>query len=538
MAITNLKPICKTVDNAIDYIINPKKTYSEDDKNFLVSSFQCSANNTEIEFLLLQNLAKQVKGDYSKVGGKNILAWHIYQSFSPNDNVTAEKVHQLGKELAESFLQNKYQYVIATHIDKKHLHNHIIFNALSFEDFKKFDVKRNIEYLKLRQISNEICKRNNLSITEYSNKKQNKNIEKSFIEEKFEISKKDKTFKNQLKDDINSVINNCINFDNFLNRMSSLGYEFIEDKNGLGFKNKEQKYYTRLKSLGNLYSKNKLEEMIKNNKSLSDKLKETQHKEQERKAFSIDDLISPKEILKTRLSWRAKLKYCIDYYIFTSKTFDEFLQGMEETGYTIKYGKHISFRCKGMDKNIRAKVLGEDYTEERIKERILAENKILPKVPIIPKEQNIEQTQAKQQISIKKLIDINNNEKYQSELYYQKFVKRYNTDQMIMTDNFMRKNGYTEESLLSAIETLKKEIQLDKKELLNLKKDFETLSKIKQTDKNKQDIEEAYNNLTQLKEKLEKRIKTNMINLEEHNIVKENLKTYDKNQRNQNRTIN
>ena len=535
MAITNLKPINKTVDNAIDYIINPKKTYNEGDKNFLVSSFECSANNTEIEFLLLQNLAKQVKGDYSKVGGKNILAWHIYQSFSPDDNVKAEQVHQLGKELAARFLQNKYQYVIATHIDKNHLHNHIIFNALSFEDFKKFRTNKNIEYLRLRQISNEICKRNNLSITEYPNKKQNKSIEKSFIEEKFEISKKDKTFKNQLKDDINSVIKNCINFDNFLNRISSLGYDIIDDKNGLGFKSKEQKYYTRLKSLGNLYSKNKLEEMIKNNKSLSDKLKETQNKEQERKAFSIDDLISPKEILKTRLSWRTKLKYCIDYYIFKSKTFDEFLQGMEEAGYTIKYGKHISFRCKGMDKNIRAKVLGEDYTEEKIKERILLENKILPKVPIIPKEQNIEQKQVKQQISIKKLIDINNNEKYQTELYYKKFVKRYNTDQMIMTDNFMRKNGYTQESLLLSIETLKKEIQLDKKELLNLEKDFETLSKIKQTDKNKQDIEEAYNNLTKLKDKLERRIKNNMINLEEHNIVKENLKTYAKNQ---NRTIN
>ena len=535
MAITNLKPICKTVDNAIDYIINPKKTYIKEDKNFLISSFECSANNTEIEFLLLQNLAKQVKGDYSKVGGKNILAWHIYQSFSPDDNVTPDQVHQLGKELVEKFLENKYQYVIATHIDKNHLHNHIIFNSTSFKNFKKFDTKRNIEYLRLREISNDICRKNNLSITEYPNKKRNKNIEKSFIEEKFDISKKDKTFKNQLKDDINLVINNCINFDNFLNRMSSLGYDIIDDKNGLGFKNKEQKYYTRLKSLGNLYSKNKIEEMIKNNKSLKDKLKETPYKEQERKVFSIDDLISPKEILKTKLSWRAKLKYCIDYYIFKSKTFDEFLQGMEETGYTIKYGKHISFRCKGMDKNIRAKVLGEDYTEEKIKERILAENKILPKVPIIPKEQNIEQKQVKQQISIKKLIDINDNEKYQTELYYQKFVKRYNTDQMIMTDNFMRKNGYTEESLLLAIENLKKEIQLDKKELLNLEKDFETLSKIKQTDKNKQDIKEAYNNLTKLKDKLERRIKTNMINLEEHNIVKQNLKIYAKNQ---NRTIN
>ena len=104
-----------------------------------------------------------------------------------------------------------------------------------------------------------------------------------------------------------------------------------------------------------------------------------------------------------------------------------------------------------------------------------------------------------------------------------------------MTDNFMRKNGYTEESLLLAIENLKKEIQLDKKELLNLEKDFETLSKIKQTDKNKQDIKEAYNNLTKLKDKLERRIKTNMINLEEHNIVKQNLKIYAKNQ---NHTIN
>ena len=159
MAITNILPIYKTVENAIDYIINPKKTYNEDEKNFLISSFECSSNNTEIEFLLLQNLAKQVKGDYSKVGGKNILAWHIYQSFSPDDNVTPDQVHQLGKELVEKFLENKYQYVIATHIDKNHLHNHIIFNSTSFKNFKKFDTKRNIEYLRLREISNDICRK-------------------------------------------------------------------------------------------------------------------------------------------------------------------------------------------------------------------------------------------------------------------------------------------------------------------------------------------------------------------------------------------
>ena len=216
--------------------------------------------------------------------------------------------------------------------------------------------------------------------------------------------------------------------------------------------------------------------------------------------------------------------------MFKSKNFDEFLQNMQETGYTIKYGKHISFRCKGMDKNIRAKVLGENYTEDRIKERINSTYKVLPKVPIIKENINVNTNVEKPKISLKKLIDISQNEKYQNEIYYQKFVKKFNTNNMIITDNFMRKNNYTEEKLAEMIVILTTQIFEDKKELALIEKDFEKLKSIKETPKNSEKIKLAYENLNRLKDRLETRLKTNLINLEEHKTVQSNLKIYEKNQ--------
>ncbi len=161
LALTKLKPIYTTLYLAVDYITNIDKTTENVADEILVSSYNCNATSAEFEFLLTQNLAKQVKGDYSKVGGKNILAWQIIQSFSPTDNVTPKQAHEIGLELAKEFLEEKYQYVLGTHLDKEHLHNHIIFNATSFKTLKKFDTKVNKEFLKLRDISNNICSKNN-----------------------------------------------------------------------------------------------------------------------------------------------------------------------------------------------------------------------------------------------------------------------------------------------------------------------------------------------------------------------------------------
>lgn len=531
MAITTLSRITETIEKAIDYIVNPLKAYSVISEDILVSNFECSIENTQKEFLDIHDLSKNIKGDYTGVGGKNILAWHIIQSFSPEDNITDEQAHKFGKELADNFLGGKYQYILATHNDKNHLHNHIIFNACSFQDFKKFRTEKNKQYINLREISDEICRENNLTITPYEFIRNNNKSKKKLVEDELDLSNKDKTFKEILEDDLLKVLPQSISWDNFLDRMKILGYEYIDDKFGLGFKSETQKYFTRVSSLGNEFSKEEIEKYLKENKSIRSKLEETKPKNDNVQAKSNLDLIDPKEVLKFKISWRAKLKYCIDYYIFKSNNYDEFLNGMVETGYNIKYGKHISFRCKGMDKDIRAKVLGEEYTEDKIKERISVTNKILPKIPSTKNKDYYQKNNIK--VSIKKLIDINNNEKYKNEVYYQKYVKRHNTDQMIATDNFMRKNNYTEDTLNIAIDELKSKILNDSRELIILEKDFKNLANIKVTDQNKASIKEAYNNLNRLKDKLETRINLNKSLLAEHNIVKENINLFNKNQNTQ-----
>lgn len=527
MAITTLSRITETIEKAIDYIVNPLKTYSVISEDILVSNFECSIENTQKEFLDIHDLSKNIKGDYTGVGGKNILAWHIIQSFSPEDNITDEQAHKFGKELADNFLGGKYQYILATHNDKNHLHNHIIFNACSFQDFKKFRTEKNKQYINLREISDEICRENNLTITPYEFIRNNNKSKKKLIEDELDLSNKDKTFKEILEDDLLKVLPQSISWDNFLDRMKILGYEYVDDKFGLGFKAETQKYFTRVSSLSNEFSKEEIEKYLKENKSVRSKLEETKPKNNNVQAKSNLDLIDTKEVLKFKISWRAKLKYCIDYYIFKSNNYDEFLNCMVETGYNIKYGKHISFRCKGMDKDIRAKVLGEEYTEDKIKERILSNNKTLPKVPNQKNKTYYQKNDIK--VSIKKLIDINNNEKYINELYYQKYVKRHNTEQMIATDNFMRKYKYNEDTLKIAIDELKFKILSDNKELLALEKDFKTLEKIQITNENKENINKAYDNLNRLKEKLESRIKENKHFLSEHTVVKENLELYNRN---------
>ena len=113
MAVTKIHPIKSTLKKALDYIENPAKT----DEKMLVSSFACSYETADIEFELLLSQAMQ-KG--------NNLAHHLIQSFAPGET-TPERAHEIGRQLADEVLQGKYPYVLTTHIDKGHVHNHIIF---------------------------------------------------------------------------------------------------------------------------------------------------------------------------------------------------------------------------------------------------------------------------------------------------------------------------------------------------------------------------------------------------------------------------
>ena len=122
MAVTKIKPIKSTLSKALDYIENPDKT----DGKMLVSSFGCSYETADIEFEYTLSQALQ-KG--------NNLAFHLIQSFEPGE-VDYQKAHEIGKQLADAVTKGQHEYVLTTHIDKGHIHNHIIFcaNSVNFDD--------------------------------------------------------------------------------------------------------------------------------------------------------------------------------------------------------------------------------------------------------------------------------------------------------------------------------------------------------------------------------------------------------------------
>ena len=231
------------MSKAIAYILNPEKT----DEKLLVSSYGCASETAAREFEWTRKIAEQ-KG----MNPVRIIARHVIQSFEIGE-VTPELAHEIGKQFADEILGGKYEYVLTTHIDKDHVHNHLIFNAVDFVDYHAYKSYKRI-YYDMREVSDRLCKENGLSVIPPS---QNK----------------------------------------------GMGYkEYTEAKRGT--------------------------------------------------------------------SWKQKLKQTIDRCIITAKDYDDFLRLMQEAGYEIKTGKYISFRAEGQERFTRSKTIGENYTEERIKERI------------------------------------------------------------------------------------------------------------------------------------------------------------------------
>ena len=113
MAYTKIHAIKATVDKAIEYICNPDKT----DEQIYVSSYACAPETAAIDF--------KYTLDHCRENSPN-KAYHLIQAFAPGE-VGYEEAHRIGKELADKVLEGKYSYVVTTHIDKGHIHNHIIF---------------------------------------------------------------------------------------------------------------------------------------------------------------------------------------------------------------------------------------------------------------------------------------------------------------------------------------------------------------------------------------------------------------------------
>jgi hypothetical protein len=166
MAATWIKPLRsgkgrskgKAIEDIIDYIENPQKT----DNGWLISSYECDSRAADVQFML----AKQEYGRVSGRGlGKNdVLAYHIRQSFKPGE-VTPEEANEIGRQLVLSLTKGRHSFIVATHTDKKHIHNHIIFNSTTLDCSRKF---RNFwgSSKAVRRISDLLCAEHGLSIIE------------------------------------------------------------------------------------------------------------------------------------------------------------------------------------------------------------------------------------------------------------------------------------------------------------------------------------------------------------------------------------
>ncbi|MDL2301902.1 relaxase/mobilization nuclease domain-containing protein [Lachnospiraceae bacterium OttesenSCG-928-D06] len=227
MAITKTHPIKSTLKKAIDYICNAEKT---DDK-LLVSSFGCSAETADIEFAWTRQ--------HSIDKGIN-LGRHLIQAFEPGE-VTPEQAHEIGMQLAKEVLGGKYEFVLTTHIDKGHVHNHLIFNAVSFTDYKHYHSnKRSYHYI--RRVSDRLCKEHGLSVIVPGQTKG-----QSYAEHTAE--KASTSYKAKLKSAIDHLIPISSDFEDLLLRLQHEGYEIKRGKY-ISCRASGQERFTRLKTLG------------------------------------------------------------------------------------------------------------------------------------------------------------------------------------------------------------------------------------------------------------------------------------------------
>ena len=249
MAYTKIHAIQATVNKAIDYICNPDKT----DEGILISSYGCSPETAAYDFKFA--LSKTSQSDPNK-------AYHLIQSFLPGE-VSYKEAHQIGVELADKLLEGKYSYVVSTHIDKGHVHNHIIFCAADNINHEKYhDCKKT--YYNIRNLSDDLCREHELSVIIPG-----ENRGKTYKE--WQAGKNGSAWKERLKADIDEAINNAATYEDCVELIRAKGYEVKGSNFGenahkfISFRPLDRERFVRgsTKSLGAEYTKERIKERIK-----------------------------------------------------------------------------------------------------------------------------------------------------------------------------------------------------------------------------------------------------------------------------------
>ena len=256
MAVTKIKPIKSTLNKALDYIQNPDKT----DGKILVSSYGCSPETADIEFgfTLAQTLDK----------GSN-LAHHLIQAFEPGET-TPEQAHEIGRQLADAVTKGQHEYVLTTHIDKGHIHNHIIFCAANFVDHHQYNSNKRT-YYGIRNMSDKLCREHGLSVVVPGKGSKGK----SYAE--YQAEKMGTSWKGKLKTAVDALIPQVADFEELLRRLEGLGYEIKRGKY-ISCRAPGQERFTRLKTLGVDYTEEAITERISGKRIRAAKAPRTEKK--------------------------------------------------------------------------------------------------------------------------------------------------------------------------------------------------------------------------------------------------------------------
>jgi len=212
-------------------------------QGLLVSSFACSPETADIEFNFTLSHCMH-KG--------NNLAFHLIQSFKPGET-DPETAHKIGIELANRFLKNQYEYVLSTHVDKDHIHNHLIFCAANFMDYRKF-VSNRKSYYQIRKLSDKLCEEHGLSIVEPIEDRG-----KSYKE--YMANKEGTSWKSQIRRAADLALHRSLSYEEFLMKLHILGVEVREGKN-LAFRKAGDLRFVRAESLGYRFSESRIKERI------------------------------------------------------------------------------------------------------------------------------------------------------------------------------------------------------------------------------------------------------------------------------------
>lgn len=251
MAYTTVHPIRATLGKALDYICNPEKTANKK----YISSVNCQYQIAEHEF----RFTKKAMNENIK-----LLAFHAVQSFKKGE-VTPEQAHEIGMETMKRMLKDEYEFVLTTHIDKQHIHNHIIINSVNRINGKSFSREHNRKefaaWKEMKKYSDKVTSERGLSVIQTDKGKGMSHYE-------WEQNKAGVSWKQQLKNIIDETVRRSDNFEDFLSKLRAenieVKYQDYKKKTGkcLGFKIPGQKYFVYSQKLGWYYEEKQLNKRI------------------------------------------------------------------------------------------------------------------------------------------------------------------------------------------------------------------------------------------------------------------------------------